>query len=103
MDHRLAQSAVQYRYGDQREPTTAACAGAIVPGSRKRPASALDSAEDVEEPRTTKKRKSRTCTFCRSKECDGRWSATKCRIKIASDVRARQVSYSFVDSFWPRC
>jgi hypothetical protein len=41
-----------------------------------------------------KKRKNRTCTYCRPKERMGRWGATKCPVKIVHESCTKQVSFS---------
>jgi hypothetical protein len=81
-DHRLAQSALQYSYGDRREEPRdlSAQQAAEVSRAGKRPAT-----DECDGGPPKKKNKARTCTYCKSIECKGKWGMKFCLVKEQVD------------------
>ena len=82
-DHQLLQSALQFRYGDQPDPTTI---GTSERTSRKRAADGNPTGPDSDA-HIQKKKKARTCRHCRSSTCDGRWAVSKCTVLIEASKK----------------
>ncbi|KAG2122915.1 hypothetical protein DEU56DRAFT_760193 [Suillus clintonianus] len=93
-DHRLAQSALQYSYGDRREEPRAtaprdlsAQQAAEVSRAGKCPAT-----DECDGDPLKKKNKARTCTYCKSIECKGKWGMKYCLVKEQVDQRCAATS-----------
>ncbi|KAG2103735.1 uncharacterized protein F5147DRAFT_775862 [Suillus discolor] len=84
-DHRLAQSALQYSYGDRRDEVQAmshaASARRVPEASRSEKCAAPTVGDDGHGP-SRKKNKPRTCMHCKSTECKGRWAVKNCAVKM---------------------